>query len=77
MMMAEREVGLKEAAALKDVNLRTLQAAAKSGALTARRVADVWVVRLSAVDRWVKQAQHRPGPPPGKGPKRRKETTDG
>lgn len=64
MIGMEREVSIREAADARGLNRRTLQAAVKSGKLSARRVADVWVVKLSAVDRWLGKANERPGPLP-------------
>jgi hypothetical protein len=56
---------LPEAAALRGLTLRTLQAAAKSGALRARRFGGkVWATTLRDVDEWVRDSRHRPGPPP-------------
>jgi hypothetical protein len=60
--MAERETSLQEVAEQRGLELRTLQAAAKSGRLRARKVAGVWLVRVGAVDRWLADAPHRPGP---------------
>lgn len=57
-----QEIALRDAAEARDLNLRTLQWAAKRGYLNARKVADVWVVTLDAVDRWLTEGKHRPGP---------------
>ena len=46
---------------------RTLNQAAREGKLPARRVADVWLVRLPDVRAWLRGARHRPGPRPGQG----------
>lgn len=58
---------LAQAAALRGVNLRTLQAAALKGTLPARKFGDVWATTLPHVDAWLKNAKHRPGPLPKKG----------
>jgi hypothetical protein len=63
--MTNREISLQDAADARGLRLRTLQAAAKRGRLKARRVAGVWLVTLPAVDRWLANAEHRPGPKPG------------
>ena len=67
-MMAEREMTLTEAAALFGVPRRTLNQAAISGRLKARPFGDQWAVTRTAVERWIKDAEHRPGPKPGYGP---------
>jgi hypothetical protein len=58
---------LKTAAAAVGVPRRTLNQAAREGKLPARRVADVWLVRLPDVRVWLRGARHRPGPRPGHG----------
>src|SRR5262245_65686582 len=58
---------LKSAAAAVGVPRRTLNQAVREGKLPARRVADVWLVRLPDVRVWLRGARHRPGPRPGQG----------
>lgn len=63
----EEWTDLKTAAAAVGVPRRTLNQAAREGKLPARRVADVWLVRLPDVRAWLRGASHRPGPRPGQG----------
>ena len=58
---------LKSAAAAVGVPRRTLNQAVREGKLPARRVADVWLVRLPDVRAWLRGARHRPGPRPRPG----------
>lgn len=62
------------ALAAEDVRrpLAALLAAAEAGTLTARRIGPLWVTTPAAVTAWVENADHRPGPPPGAGPKRKR-----
>jgi hypothetical protein len=66
---AARElVTLPQAAAARGLRVRTLQAAAASGQLRARRFGGkVWATTLLDVDAWLRNAQHRPGPRPRRG----------
>jgi excisionase family DNA binding protein len=45
------------------VQRRTLLAAIERGALAAEKVGKMWVVRPSAVQRWIDRGKHTPGPP--------------
>jgi excisionase family DNA binding protein len=68
------ELTLAQAAARYGQPRRTLQAAVTRGHLVARRLGWLWVVRDSAVERWLREGKHRPGPPPappGMGRRRR------
>ena len=59
--------GRLRAAAAVGVPRRTLNQAVREGKLPARRVADVWLVRLPDVRAWLRGARHRPGPRPRPG----------
>jgi hypothetical protein len=74
--MPELEISLGDAEAEFGANRRTMTKALKDGRLKGRKVADVWVVRPSAVRHWLATGNHARGTPPGK-PRRRKEPAGG
>jgi Helix-turn-helix domain len=60
----QEQRGLAEVAALTGISRYTLAYAARTGTLKARRIGSQWVTTLAAVDVWLREARHRPGPKP-------------
>jgi hypothetical protein len=60
----EEELPLAEAARVRGLSRFTLASAARTGRLKARPMGSQWVTTLAAVDAWLKEARHRPGPAP-------------
>jgi excisionase family DNA binding protein len=62
----ERDVeqALGDLAARFGVSRRTLNQAAITGQLPARRTGKIWLTTPAAVDAWLKAARHRPGRTP-------------
>jgi excisionase family DNA binding protein len=66
----ERDVeqALGDLAARFGVSRRTLNQAALTGQLPARRTGKIWLTTPAAVDAWLKASRHRPGRTPQRRP---------
>ena len=65
--VTEDWISVADAAEHLGINRRTLTRAAQVGNLEARRVRQLWVTTLPAVQAWLRGVRHRPGPRPGRG----------